>query len=458
VNGGTEYATFGLVGTQAVFSVDGTVTGGFLLTIAASSGTTANLTIQGQAAGAGNDAGGNVNINGGAASGSGTAGGVELTTGDFQDQVSLGSHLLIVTLGGFIGAEFSTSSSPAPYGAKWSLPAGGSSPGAALVIASQNAGGSNHNGGSLALLSGTGTGSGVPGAATLATGDNQNAVGVTSGLIEFLVSGINVANISFGGIVLETSRLVFDSSVASPAFGQEAGSGAGQNLTIGAQSAGGSNNGGGNIVLQGGGATGSGTPGGIFLFTGDSSDVLELQNHQLSLQLSSTSVLTISESGAVAVIACDELVVEGSHGAVTTVAPSGSTGTIDTQAQTFDKSVGTVRIVSSATPVVALTYDAPVGTAGVGTATIISKAVSAGTGIAVGDMVYAVYTFGYKYTTGGGVVVTSATLIATNNTTASLAVAFGVVAGAITGTILLSVTGNVTCTVDVQVSLDIAIN
>ena len=136
----------------------------------------------------------------------------------------------------------------------------------------------------------------VPNGTDKIAGSNSNFVFQhNGGEIEFVSDGssswdvwqsgesfIRQNKIAFSsGTVVQNSGIVF-SSTATPSIVQTVATAAGANLTISAQSAGGSNNTGGNITLQSGAKTGSGYDGYIFFEAGSTVEAFVLSSNATS--------------------------------------------------------------------------------------------------------------------------------------------------------------------------------
>src|SRR5258708_16811599 len=129
--------------------------------------------------------------------------------------------------------------------------------GTSMFIVGQAAQGStNTNGGGVLLESGNGAGSGVAGNVVLITGDGST-----------ILQMVPSSGVSLDGNITFVAAPTNGSPVVSQA---QASSGAGNNLTVSAQSAATSSNaGGGSVLIGGGAADGSGTAGGVGLSSGD---------------------------------------------------------------------------------------------------------------------------------------------------------------------------------------------
>lgn len=148
-----------------------------------------------------------------------------------------------------------------------------------FIIEAQNAmAGSNTNGGSVAIVTGAGDGTGTPGSIELATSDFSNSISISFLGINLISTNIQIAitptSITIGegpantstafqvggnnNLVLTSSLFQWDSGITSPAFNQAVTTfGNGTNFSIAAQSSTGVSSTGGNLLLSGGTGTNS---------------------------------------------------------------------------------------------------------------------------------------------------------------------------------------------------------
>ncbi len=169
--------------------------------------------------------------------------------------------------------------------------------GTSMFIVGQAAQGStNTNGGGVLLESGNGAGSGVAGNVVLITGDGST-----------ILQMVPSSGVSLDGNITFVAAPTNGSPVVSQA---QASSGAGNNLTVSAQSAATSSNaGGGSVLIGGGAADGSGTAGGVGLSSGDGTSNVQVipgniilntlgNPAGISFQVGGTEYLSLVKEGA----------------------------------------------------------------------------------------------------------------------------------------------------------------
>ena len=241
-------------GTQLMFAADQTnpTVGQFT----GSAATANNLLIQAQSTNAVGGTGGTLNLNSGA--GATSNGAINLQVAG-TTRLGINGQGTTITLTPTNLQWSATTSAPVISQATAS--------GAAtnFSILAQNAGGTN-NGGNLILGPGAGSGGGTYGNITL-----QMASGAGNAFT------LNGGSITWGASM-------------APQLNQFVSTGAANNFSIIAQSAGGSNNNGGNLTIQSGASTGTGTGGTLILGTGTSASGID---GSIQMSIGGTTTLTL---------------------------------------------------------------------------------------------------------------------------------------------------------------------
>jgi hypothetical protein len=185
---------------------------------------------------------------------------------------------------------------------------------------------------------------------------------------------------------------------------------------------------------------------------GGGAGVMQIANAQtVPSSNTSTGVLLYSSGG--------DGYMRGQLGAVTTIAATGSNLTVNTQSQIMDTAIGTCRTVSSATPTTILNYNTKSGVGGTMTVTVTSRAITTGTGIAIGNTSSNIYVLAWQNIAGTVTLSTAGiTILGTGQTTAAAMTAPTLTASASGATLTIFVTNNALATIDSQAVAKIVLN